>query len=68
MEGTTRGDRRLQIAANLMEPRATDGAEALQRIRAMHPRDAGRLRGLVDWVEQYEQHEQQKLLVSAENQ
>lgn len=51
-----RGDHRLQIAGRLLRPEC-DGSQALERIKALPKEEAEELRGLVDWVEEYEHHE-----------
>lgn len=56
----TRGAHRLAIAARLLEPPAKDGTDALARIKTLPKHEADELRGLVDWVEEYENHEGEK--------
>lgn len=53
----TRAAHRLVIAARLMALPA--GANVMDRIRALPPLEREHLRGLVDWVEDYERTEQQ---------
>lgn len=52
-----RGEHRLQIAARLLTLPAENGADALARIKAIPKPEADHLRGLVDWVEEYEAFE-----------
>lgn len=52
---TTRAVRRLEIAADLMG--WLRDVPILDRIKALESADRERLRGVVDWVEDYERHE-----------
>lgn len=52
-----RGEHRLMIAGRLLQPKAADIDEALRRVRALPVHQADELRGLVDWVEEYELEE-----------
>jgi hypothetical protein len=52
-----RGQQRLEIAKRLMK--WPDDADVMERIEALTVEEREHLRGLVDWVEEYERHEQQ---------
>lgn len=49
-----RGEQRLEIARRLL--RLPKGADVMKRINAMPPDEREELRGLVDWVEDYENY------------
>lgn len=51
-----RVEQRLEIARRLL--RLPEGSDVMQRINAMPPDEREELRGLVDWVEDYENYEQ----------
>jgi hypothetical protein len=51
-----RAEQRLEIARRLL--RLPEGSDVMQRINAMPPDEREELRGLVDWVEDYENYEQ----------
>lgn len=51
-----RAKQRLEIARRLL--RLPEGANVMQHINAMPPDEREELRGLVDWVEDYENYEQ----------
>ncbi len=51
-----RGANRLEIARKLLK--LTQKENVLAHIRAMPANEQERLRGLVDWVEEYEKYEQ----------
>jgi len=53
--GLGRGEQRLEIARKLTK--LPEGADVMRHIEAMPPEDREHLRGLVDWVEEYEKHE-----------
>lgn len=51
-----RGARRLEIARKLLS--LPEDADVMKHIEAMPLEEREHLRGLVDWVEEYEKHEQ----------
>ena len=51
---------RLEIARKLLN--LPQGADVMKHIEAMKPEDRAHLRGLVDWVEEYEKHEKQNVV------
>lgn len=51
----TRAEQRLLIAGNLMK--LPKDADVMAKINIMEPAKREHLRGLVDWVEQYENQE-----------
>lgn len=55
-QSTGRAEQRLEIASRLL--RLPKGADVMKRINAMPPDEREELRGLVDWVEDYENYEQ----------
>jgi hypothetical protein len=55
--GLGRGEQRLEIARKLTK--LPEGADVMKHIEAMPPEEREHLRGLVDWVEEYENHETQ---------
>ena len=50
-----RAEQRLEIARRLLK--LPEGANVMQHINAMPPVEREELRGLVDWVEEYENYE-----------
>lgn len=51
-----RAEQRLEIARRLLS--LPEGSDVMQHINAMPPDKREELRGLVDWVEEYENYEQ----------
>ncbi len=50
-----RAAHRLEIARRLL--RMEEGADVLERVKSLSEAQRERLRGLVDWVEEYENYE-----------